>query len=123
MHKNSRESYEKCKEDDNFTRIVYRIARFYEERNQTAYTDREVRNRMFSCGSIPNNDMNMVRPKITNLIREGFLEETGKTLDKVTDRTVRKVRWRNGNVIEKVMETMCCPRCKGLGTIERQKGE
>lgn len=46
-------------------------------------TDREVRDR---CGF---QDMNSVRPRITELVEEGFLVEGPSVKDEVTGRTVR----------------------------------
>ena len=94
MHNNSRESYEKCKGDDNFKRIIHRIANFFETRTGSKLTDREVKNLMFQTGDIPENDMNMVRPKITNLIKADMLEEMGSSYDPNTRRNVRLVTWR-----------------------------
>ncbi len=94
MHNNSRESYEKCKGDDNFKRIIHRIANFYETRVGSKLTDREVKTLMFADGDIPENDMNMVRPKITNLIKADMLEEAGSSYDPNTQRNVRLVTWK-----------------------------
>ena len=58
------------------------------------FTDREVKDRMYEHELLPFNDMNMVRPKITKLIKEGFLIEKGTAYDEATKRSVRKVQWR-----------------------------
>lgn len=51
------------------------------------YTDREIKNGMFGVES----DMNMVRPRITELIEIKMLQEVGETTDTVTGKTVRVV--------------------------------
>ncbi len=53
-------------------------------------TDRQVRDGLFG----PMADMNMVRPRISDLITEGLVHEVGETRDQVTDRPVRIVRAR-----------------------------
>ena len=49
-------------------------------------TDREVLDRLF-----PGGDMNMVRPRISELLDMGELEEVGKATDATTGMTVRVV--------------------------------
>jgi hypothetical protein len=98
MHTNSLESYRKCKEDNKFTKLIYKIARFYEDHSPDTFTDRCVKDTMFRAGELPFNDMNMVRPKITRLISDGLLKESGKTKDVETNRQVRKVRWNNNEL-------------------------
>ncbi len=49
-------------------------------------TDREIKEKMGLS------DMNSVRPRITELIKSGHLEETDNTKCPVTNKTVRKVR-------------------------------
>jgi hypothetical protein len=39
-------------------------------------------------------DVNSVRPQITRLIKDGIVEECGKTICPVTSRTVRLVRMK-----------------------------
>jgi len=94
-HINSRKSYEKCKVNDNFKRIIHRIAKFYEDRPEQTFTDRNIKEKMYSVGLLPENDMNMVRPKINQLIENNFLREVGSTEDKKTNRTVRLTRWND----------------------------
>jgi len=38
------------------------------------------------------NDLNAVKPRITEMIQDGILEECGNTLDRTTNRTVRVVQ-------------------------------
>jgi len=97
MHNNSRKSYEECKADDNFKRIIHRIAYYFEQRSAHSFTDREVKDLMYGAGQLPFNDMNMVRPKITKLIKDGMLEEVRNVEDPATKRSVRKVQWRFTN--------------------------
>lgn len=93
MHENSRASYDQCKEDGNFHKLIWFIARFYELNKGRAFTDREVKDQLFAAGKLPFNDMNMVRPKITKLKDDGFVVEVEDVLDPQTDRFVRKVKW------------------------------
>jgi predicted HTH transcriptional regulator len=51
-----------------------------------AMTDREVKNNL----SLP--DMNCVRPRITELVKDGLLLEVGSKKDEATGRTVRVCR-------------------------------
>jgi len=93
IHKNSRESYEKCKKDENFKRIIHRIARFFETNNPGLFTDKEVRDTMWKEELLPYWDMNVVRPKINKLRDDGMLVEDGKKYDDKTERNVRTMRW------------------------------
>jgi len=94
IHRNSRESYEQCKGDEGFKRVIHRIAWFFENNNDKGYTDRQVLNLMWEKGQLPRNEPNMVRPKINKLIQDGMLEEVGNVYDADTKRTVRSVRWK-----------------------------
>jgi len=97
VHENSIESYCKCLEDDDFTRIVYRIAHYYHTHRDQAFTDRELSERMLSAGLLFDSDMNMVRPKITNLIKVGLLRQLlERKFDENTERHVRLVQWSGG---------------------------
>ena len=87
MHKNSRESYEQCKKDNDFRKMIWAIARHYDVQRGKAFTDREVKRIMMYS------DMNDVRPKITKLIKDGLLKEVGTIVDPDTNRKVRKVTW------------------------------
>jgi hypothetical protein len=51
-------------------------------------TDRQVKNALFGEGA----DMNMVRPRITDLINARQAHEVGEVVDEVTGRHVRRVR-------------------------------
>ena len=92
-HPNSWRSYETCLEGDTWHRVVWKIARFYHRHEGEAFTDRQVKDLLLAEGVIAVDDMNMVRPKITHLIDEGFLVEHGDTLDTATHRHVRLVTW------------------------------
>lgn len=65
-------------------------------------TDREIKEKMGLS------DMNSVRPRITELIKSGHLEETDNTKCPVTNKTVRKVRIVN------------CPKSGPIWTIGDQ---
>lgn len=64
-----------------------RAARIYEKYTGTgkAMTDREIAERLGF------DDLNQVRPRITEMIVLGFLRECGKVKDSVTGKTVRIV--------------------------------
>lgn len=93
IHRNTRTSYDKCKADGNYKRIIHRIARFFENNKFNKFTDRDVKDQLILAGDIVVNDMNMVRPKITKLISDGLCVEDGSIFDTKTDRNVRLVRW------------------------------
>jgi hypothetical protein len=54
----------------------------------SAKTDRQV------AGEMLYPDMNCVRPRITELIKGGFLEEVGKTKCSITNKSVRLVKFK-----------------------------
>jgi hypothetical protein len=72
---------------------VWTIARFYHKQAERSFTDRQVKEILYAQGVLPMDDMNMVRPKITSLIDDGYLRECGEIEDALTHRTVRLVRW------------------------------
>ena len=51
-------------------------------------TDRQVKDALFGNGG----DMNACRPRISDLIRKGWIKEVGKVKDGVTGKQVRLVR-------------------------------
>ena len=53
-----------------------------------AMTDREIKEGLFGVTS----DQNKARPRITELKKRGWLVEVGKVKDKVTGKSVRRVR-------------------------------
>ena len=84
MHPNSLVAYRQ--EFANFNereRLVYGEIAF-----NGPMTDRDVRNGLFGVTA----DLNKARPRISDLIKKGWLEEVGKVKDAVTNKTVRKVR-------------------------------
>lgn len=81
MHQNSLKAF---KEIDTSERKRM-ILGFYERYRGYSYSDREV------MESLDFSDMNFVRPRITELIKEGYLKETGNKKDYFTGRTVREV--------------------------------
>ena len=83
MHPHSLAAYHDGK-TERFSRRAQEILAAIHEL-QTA-SDRHV------CQRLGFSDMNAVRPRITELIRQGVLEECGETHDTVTDRMVRVVR-------------------------------
>ena len=82
IHQNSREAYHELDLSKRQTAIlaIYKIFR-------RPLTDRQVLAWLFGSGR----DMNQVRPRITELIALGLLEETGTTIDSYSRRTVRLV--------------------------------
>ena len=55
---------------------------------RTPQTDRAVRDALFT----PTADMNAVRPRISDLIKSGWVREVGKVKSNVTGKRVRMVR-------------------------------
>ena len=81
MHRNSLDAY-----TIEHPKLTSRARLILENINQHgAATDREIRSRMGYS------DMNMVRPRITELIERGELIEIRQVLDKTTNKTVRVV--------------------------------
>lgn len=93
IHSNTAKSYKKCLESGNFDQLILRVLNYFHVCEPESFTDREIKELLWKSGTPMMNDMNAVRPKITKLIAEGFLEEVGKVHDKETDRMVRKVRF------------------------------
>ena len=63
------------------------IVKYFFGMGTSSATDREI---MQALGY---KDMNAVRPRITELIKRGFLEECGSMRDPGTKRIVRLIRW------------------------------
>ena len=53
-----------------------------------AQTDRQIKDAVFHV----NGDMNLVRPRVSDLIKRGWIIEVGKTKDTVTGKAVRIVK-------------------------------
>jgi hypothetical protein len=85
MHEHSVRAY---LEETDSGAIGARAARILEEyiASPVSLTDREVKTR------IGYSDMNSVRPRITELIKAGLLEECGSVRDEVTGKSCRSVR-------------------------------
>lgn len=64
----------------------------------SSLSDRQVLNRLKL------HDMNQVRPRITELVNEGYLEELGHIKDAVTDKKVRTCRIINNKPEQIEME-------------------
>lgn len=92
-HPHSKTSYELCLKEGRFDAMVWMILNFYHVQPTESFTDREVKDCLFRAGKIPHDDMNMVRPKISKLVGEGFLIEVDEVLDRGTQRKVRRVRF------------------------------
>ena len=83
IHPHSREAYQEL-DLGKRQRLIIEI---YKERS-CPLTDRQVLSWIFG---VSYSDMNKVRPRITELIDKGVLEEKGKTTCAITGRTVRLV--------------------------------
>lgn len=87
LHFNSISAYHQ--ERDKFGRRALDILNLFSSRHKDwALTDREIKDILFPCGA----DMNAVRPRITELVQEGWLKEVGTKIDKVTGKSVRLVQ-------------------------------
>lgn len=83
IHENSKQSYQDIKPElSGRRREIYLTMLQY----MPVATDREIKDKM-GLG-----DMNSVRPRITELIKSGHLEETNSTKCPITNKTVRKVK-------------------------------
>jgi hypothetical protein len=84
MHENSLEGYSAEQESGRIPTREQSVYACYT--NGKPLMDREVRDMLGMS------DMNSVRPRITGLVKTGFLRECGKMKDPVTGRKVRIVR-------------------------------
>lgn len=82
-HRNSLEAFYAGR-DDLFSRRETEILKTFVQHG--TMTDRDV------CDALGFRDMNRVRPRITELIKSGLLEEIGDVQDVETNRKVRLVR-------------------------------
>lgn len=83
-HKNSKETLHKISDLSQRHQNIF----FTYRQNERPLTDRQVKNKMGL------EDMNEVRPRITELIHENFLKECGTAIDEKTRKPVRLVRVR-----------------------------
>lgn len=83
MHENSLDAYfaEREKLSKRCTEILDHL-----EAHPRAWTDREIKR------NLNYDDMNMVRPRITELLKIGLLIEVGKTICSATNKSVRTVK-------------------------------
>jgi len=89
-HENSLEAHTEAQESGRLNARETMILEWL--RQHGAQTDREIRNGLFG----PHADMNMVRPRVTNLRDAGLIEEWGKRRDADTGLPVRLVRIARG---------------------------
>ena len=82
IHENSKEAYHKIKPELTGRRKEIYLAMLKTGRKMT---DREVKEQMGLS------DMNAVRPRITELIKSGHVEEVGNVRCPITAKTVRQV--------------------------------
>lgn len=99
IHRNSKTSYDELVPELSGRRKQIYLTML---KHGTRLTDREIKDKM---GLI---DMNAVRPRITEMIKSGHVEEVENTKCPVTNKTVRKVRIKN------------CPRTGPIWTIGDQ---
>ena len=99
IHPNTWESWLKCQSENDYKTKTWKVAKFFHDNKNNKFTDKEVKDWMYRERIITINDMNAVRPKITNLIDKGFLIEDGSIYDEDTKRHVRKVTWK-GNTAD-----------------------
>lgn len=93
IHWNSREGLARQKHP--MAERARRVLLWFREHD--ARTDRECRDGLFG----EHTDMNTVRPRITELIGDGLLEESGRVPDSLTGHSVRVVRvTRRGMEVE-----------------------
>lgn len=85
-HENSRASYRDTVNLRQDRRGI--VLGLFQDNPHTAFTDRQALNRLYP-GS---NDMNMVRPRITELIESGELIERGSVQCPVTGKSVRECK-------------------------------
>lgn len=88
MHKNSIRAHTEQKDAGKRTRLIVEVLNCIQDRPRWngGLTDREIMKRLGFT------DMNAVRPRITELIDRGIVEECGDVKDSVTGMTVRLVR-------------------------------
>jgi len=85
MHVNSLNAYyEQIKNFNNKEKLIYG----HISMSSTPLTDREVKDEVYTIS----HDMNAVRPRISDLIKKGWLVEVHKVKDRVTGKNVRTVR-------------------------------
>ena len=85
IHNNRHDSYNHG-QDGPFGKRAKAIISKYAEHPNTAFRDREIKTKLGF------EDMNSVRPRITELVKLGVLMECGSMEDPVTGMTVRLVR-------------------------------
>jgi hypothetical protein len=65
------------------------IYEFLLGRNENSYTDRDIKT------ALGHEDMNAIRPRVTELLKKGLIFEAIPTRCKVTNKTVRRVKVAN----------------------------
>lgn len=85
IHANSHESFKNLSRDKRRQRIlsIYQASAGVE-----CFTDRQI------CRMLGFEDLNAVRPRISEMVKEGLLFEAGKIKDELTKTSVRLVRLR-----------------------------
>lgn len=82
-HENSRQSYRELGCDGSDRRAL--VLKFFRDNHPGAYTDRQVMDAIYPGRG----DLNLVRPRITELTESGHLREVGSVRCSVTGRMVR----------------------------------
>lgn len=83
MHKNSLKAYKE--EKPKLSRRANEIYEFIKHSKQS-HTDRDIMHALWF------DEPNQVRPRITELLKIGLIQEDGNIKDKKTNKTVRKVK-------------------------------
>lgn len=90
LHDHSLEAYRQ--ERPRLSRRAEAIMDIFRAQPSRLFTDRQVLlDYCFQYG-IEAHDMNLVRPRLTELKDTGYLEEVGETVDRATRKTVRLLR-------------------------------
>ena len=89
MHSNSLSAYKTITGDGSRSSRLSMILEVYQDGRH--YSDREVLQRLFP----ESDDLNKVRPRVSEGIQAGLLEECGSIRDGVTGKNVRLVRLKD----------------------------
>lgn len=86
VHRHSREAFNSTATMRHDRRAI--VLGLFQDNPALSFTDRQALNRLYPGSG----DMNMVRPRITELIESGYLIECGSVSCPVTGKTVRECR-------------------------------
>lgn len=89
LHEHSLEAYRE--ERPRLSRREQIILDIYRRQPNRLFTDRDIQDILLFQG-YPAKDMNYCRPRITDLKKDGYLDEVGETVDRATKKKVRLLR-------------------------------